>query len=165
MTDELNIKIRRQNRRSMMMRPIPGGAEVFIPHYFDEHDKEVQTFIKKALKKLEKHMKDLPPEKTSRTQIMKFVEDYAQKMGVQASRVQMRDMTRKWGSCSSKGTITLNTRLMWLEPPIAEYVVCHELAHLIELNHSKKFWSLVEKHMPDYLQRLDALRVAEKGLW
>ena len=110
-------------------------------------------------------MPEVPPEKTSRQKIREMVNTYATKMGVKPKRVQFRDMRRKWGSCSSKGTVTLNSHLTWLEPDIAEYVVCHEVAHLIELNHSKQFWALVEQHMPDYEARLSRLREIEGTLW
>lgn len=158
------IKIYRQNRRNLMMRPTPGAIEVYIPHQLDENDTLVKDFIAQGLKKFGDKVPDVPPEKTSRKVIKAMVKDYAQRMGVKASRVQFRDMRRKWGSCSSKGTVTLNARLTWLDADLAEYIVCHELAHLIELNHSKKFWAIVEQHMPDYRARLNELRRTEKTL-
>lgn len=56
----------------------------------------------------------------------------------------------KWGSCSSKRSIMFSTRLLLLPPKAIEYVIIHELAHLKEMNHSKKFWQWVESAMPDY---------------
>lgn len=165
MPEKYTIKIRRQNRSSMLMRPVPGGVEVFIPHFFTEDHPEVQKFIQQGLPQVQDHIGDIPPEKTSRQQIMEMVADYESRMGVRASRVTLREMKRKWGSCSSKGSITLNTHLMWLEPAIVEYVVCHELAHLIELNHSDRFWALVERYMPDYEQRLADLKAVEQIMW
>jgi predicted metal-dependent hydrolase len=159
------LKIFRQNRQNMMMRAVPGAIEVYIPHQLDENHRLVQDFIAKGLKQLDGKIPAIPDEKTSRTSIEAMVYDYAARLGVMASRVQFRDMRRKWGSCSSKGTITLNTRLTWLEASLAEYIVCHELAHLIELNHSKAYWAIVEKHMPDYKARIKQLRAAEKSLW
>jgi predicted metal-dependent hydrolase len=161
----MDIKIFRQNRRSLMMRPIPGAVEVYIPLQLNENDALVQDFIAKGLKKLDGRIPEIPPEKTSLQIIRGFVDTYAAKFGVQPTRIQFRDMRRKWGSCSSKGTVTLNSRLAWLDPELAEYVVCHELAHLLELNHSKKFWSLMEQHMPDYAERRHQLREVEKTLW
>lgn len=158
------IKIYRQNRRNLMMRPVPGKIEVYIPYQLSAEDPLVQDFIAQGLQKIGDDIPAIPPEKTSRQQIKAMVKAYAERLDVQASRVQFRDMRRKWGSCSSKGTVTLNTRLTWLAPHLAEYIVCHELAHLIELNHSKHFWSLVEQHMPDYQTRLQDLRQIEKSL-
>jgi len=160
-----DIKIYRQNRRNLMMRPVPGAIEVFIPYQLDEQDPLVQDFIAKGLKKFDGSVPDIPPEITTKASIRKMVKDYAKQMGVKASRIQFRDMRRKWGSCSSKGTVTLNSRLTWIEAHLAEYIVCHELAHLIELNHSKKFWAIVEQYMPDYKKRMKELRQVEKNLW
>jgi len=147
------------------MRALPGVVEVYIPHQIDENDRLVQDFVAKGLKKLGDNLPELPPELTSRDQIRAMVADYAPRMGVNPTRIQFREMTRKWGSCSSKGTVTLNSRLTWLDADLAEYIVCHELAHLIELNHSKRFWAIVEQHMPDYKARLQHLRTVEKTLW
>lgn len=158
------IKIYRQNRRNLMMRPTVGALEVYIPYQLTKNDKLVQDFIAQGIAKFGDNVPEIPADITSRKAIKVMVKDYAKRLGVKASRVQFRDMRRKWGSCSSKGTITLNTRLTWLHADLAEYIVCHELAHLIELNHSKKFWAIVEQHMPDYKARLKELRRTEKTL-
>ncbi|MEM9954097.1 MAG: M48 family metallopeptidase [Chloroflexota bacterium] len=158
------IKIYRQKRHNLMMRPTVGMVEVYIPYQLSADHPDVQAFIKKGLAQFGDNIPEAPPERTSQKAIKAMVKDYAQRLNVKASRVQFRDMRRKWGSCSSKGTVTLNSRLTWLDAHLAEYIVCHELAHLIELNHSKKFWKIVETHMPDYRARLDELRRVEKTL-
>jgi len=56
----------------------------------------------------------------------------------------------KWGSCSSDGNINLSTRLLLTPPEVQDYVILHELSHLVELNHSDRFWNLVARFMPDY---------------
>jgi len=58
-----------------------------------------------------------------------------------------------WGSCSSKGNVNLSTRLLFAPKPVQDYVILHELAHLVELNHSERFWALVERFMPDYKEK------------
>lgn len=55
-----------------------------------------------------------------------------------------------WGSCSAHGNVNLSTRLLFAPPDVQDYVILHELAHLVELNHSDRFWALVERYMPDY---------------
>ncbi|MEO1289912.1 MAG: YgjP-like metallopeptidase domain-containing protein, partial [Chloroflexota bacterium] len=129
-------------------------------HIIDIYD----GFIEEGLRKLGDDVPPMPEDKTDRATIKAMVKDYAQRMEVKATRVQFRDMRRKWGSCSSKGTVTLNSRLTWLDAELAEYIVCHELAHLKELNHSKKFWHVVETYMPDYDARRKRLREIEKTL-
>ena len=65
--------------------------------------------------------------------------------------LKIRRMKGKWGICNiTNKTITLNQELIKLEPECLEYVIYHELAHLIHHNHSKNFWALVEKYIPDY---------------
>lgn len=158
---DVNVTIRRQHRRSLMMRVVPGGVEVYIPHWMNPRSREVQAFIRKGLAKLEDQIPAVPAEQTTTEEIHAMVAEWTQRLGVSPGRVQLRDMRRKWGSCSSRGTITLNTRLCWMPPHLVEYIVCHELAHLVELNHSKAFWKLVARHMPDYDRRKAELRQRE----
>lgn len=66
--------------------------------------------------------------------------------------VRLKYNTSNWGSCSNDGNINLSTRLLFAPPVVIDYVIIHELAHLIELNHSPRFWALVEKAMPTYRQ-------------
>lgn len=148
-----NIKIRRQKRKTVMMRPIPGGFEVFIPHWMRDNDPQLKGIIADGLKKLEPHAIDVPDVQTTEREIRALVEVWSRKLGVKASRVQFRQMRRKWGSCSSRGTVTLNRALTWLPFHLAEYVVVHELVHLRELNHGKGFHALMKKHLPDYKER------------
>lgn len=63
-----------------------------------------------------------------------------------------------WGSCSGKGNINLSTRLLLAPEDVIDYVMIHELAHLIQANHSKKFWDIVESIMPDYEEKISWLR-------
>lgn len=74
------------------------------------------------------------------------------------SEVRIRHMKTQWGSCSSRGVITLNTALLCVEPELFEYVVVHELAHRIHHNHSARFWNAVEKGDPQYVEHRKKLR-------
>ncbi len=64
-----------------------------------------------------------------------------------------------WGSCSRAGNVNLSTRLLFAPIPVQDYVILHELAHLIEMNHSDRFWALVERHMPNYQEAEKWLKV------
>ena len=75
---------------------------------------------------------------------------YAQQLGVTYDRIRIANQKTRWGSCSSKGTLSFNWRLMLAPPKVLEYVVVHEVCHLKEMNHSPGFWKLVEEFMPDY---------------
>lgn len=156
-----NIKIRKQERKTLMMRPVPGGFEVFIPRWLKPNNPQVRAFIESGLKKFGGKAPVIPATQTSKETILTMVDLWAQRMGVQPGRVQFRTMTRKWGSCSSITNITLNTRLVWLPAHLAEYVVVHELAHLKVFNHGSEFKALMAQHLPDFAAReteLDAIR-------
>ena len=71
---------------------------------------------------------------------------------VTLSRVAVRNQRSRWGSCSAKKTVSLNWRLIQTPPFVLDYIILHELMHLREMNHSRRFWTQVEKVCPDYLQ-------------
>ncbi len=72
------------------------------------------------------------------------------KMQLSASKVSYRKTKRQWGSCSYKNAISLNTFLLMLPINLADYIIVHELAHITHKNHSKDFWNLVSKYIPNY---------------
>ena len=78
--------------------------------------------------------------------------------------IHIRDQKTRWASCSVKGSLNFNWRLMMLEPPLTEYIVVHELAHLTEMNHSPAFWDVVERALPDMRQRRQRLKEVEKSV-
>lgn len=69
------------------------------------------------------------------------------------SRISVREQKTRWGSCSSKGTLSFNWKLMLAPPAILDYVIVHELCHLAHMNHSERFWSCVATILPDYKER------------
>lgn len=78
--------------------------------------------------------------------------------------VSIRDQRTRWGSCSSAKNINLNQKLLFLPPDLVDYIVIHELCHTVQMSHSKNFWNLVGKYLPDYLERRKRLRVYEKEI-
>ena len=81
------------------------------------------------------------------------VRKYSDIMGVKCGRIKITSARRRFGSCNSNGNICFSYRLMLSPEAAREYVVVHELAHLSEMNHSPRFYKIVEKYMPDYKQR------------
>ena len=78
------------------------------------------------------------------------VRRFAPLIGVSYGGITIRNQKSRWGSCSSKRNLNFNCLLMLAPPEQRDYVVVHELCHLKEMNHSKRFWSEVEKVLPDY---------------
>jgi predicted metal-dependent hydrolase len=71
----------------------------------------------------------------------------AMKLGVKVARVKVADDRFRWGSCTPSGTVTVNWRLVKAPVGVADYVIVHELAHLLEANHGGNFWSIVRSHV------------------
>ena len=67
------------------------------------------------------------------------------------NKINIKNQKTRWGSCSKKGNLNFNYKIALLPQRVADYIIVHELCHLQEFNHSQKFWTLVSKVMPDYL--------------
>jgi predicted metal-dependent hydrolase len=78
------------------------------------------------------------------------VGEYLRRVATHAPSVRLSNARSEWGSCNAKGEIRLNWRLVQLPPRLAEYVVAHEVAHIVELNHSPRFWAVVEALLPGH---------------
>jgi len=71
-------------------------------------------------------------------------------MGVRYQSLKLTGASTRWGSCTREGTVRINWRLVMAPPPIADYVIVHELAHLVQLDHSPSFWRIVQSAAPDW---------------
>jgi predicted metal-dependent hydrolase len=89
---------------------------------------------------------------------------YAAQLGVSYSSMTLSSAGTRWGSCTVDGSIRLNWRLIHFSLPLIDYVVAHELAHLLEMNHSPRFWATVESVYPDYDGAKAALRKRSQEL-
>lgn len=86
----------------------------------------------------------------------------AEALGIPApEKLTVREMKSRWGSCSGRGRITLNLRLIQVEADLIDYVILHELCHLKELNHSKRFYVLMTRILPDWKDKWHALNRSE----
>ena len=86
------------------------------------------------------------------------VAQFALRMGLTCRSVRITDAKERWGSCNAAGSLNFAWRLVMAPPPVIDYVIVHELAHLVEMNHSRRFWGRVGRILPDYAQRRKWLR-------
>jgi len=166
MTDK--IEIIRSNRRTIAVE-IKSDCRVIVRAPAKMRDADVQRFIAEKSDWIEKHL-ELAQERRQHVSerftdaelheladaaledLPKRVEKYAARIGVTVGRVTIRNQKSRWGSCSSKGNLNFNCLLMLCPEEVRDYVVVHELCHRKELNHSPRFWSEVERVMPNYAE-------------
>lgn len=90
--------------------------------------------------------------------LLKKCRYFAERMGVSYGTVTVREQKTRWGSCSAKGNLNFNWKLTLMPEEILDYLVVHELAHRVEMNHSPAFWAVVAEEIPDYKTRREWLR-------
>ena len=90
-----------------------------------------------------------------------LLEQLSRSTGLDYKKISIRSQKTRWGSCSSSGTISLNDQLLFVDRASAEYLMVHELCHRRHMNHSPKFWQLVEFHCPNYREHEAALTRAK----
>lgn len=141
--------------------------------------KDIMAVVEKHRNWIEKKIYEIPvvdeSDKFTAEELAQMVEDtkkklsvmipkYSLSMGVNPNRITIRNQRTRWGSCSSKGNLNFNCLLSLVPERVMEYVVVHELAHLIEMNHSKRFWKIVEEIIPDYKEQKRWLKENGDGL-
>lgn len=89
----------------------------------------------------------------ARDRITPAAERYAAALGHRIARIAFRDTVSRWGSCSSRGTLSFSWRLAMAPPEVQDYVAAHEAAHLVEMSHAPRYWAVVARLMPDYAER------------
>lgn len=107
--------------------------KLFIPKKLLTKEDLYAFFLEQALEKIPKRVNEL-----------------SKSLNITFNRLKVKDLKRRWGSCSSLKNINLSWRLILLPNIIMDYVIIHELCHLTIMNHSREFWSLVEKRFPQY---------------
>jgi predicted metal-dependent hydrolase len=141
-------------------------SEREIERFITEHSEWIEKHLKKSRERIEKAKKvrrltDAEIEVLTERAKMVFAErvaHYAPLIGVDYAKITVRRQKMRWGSCSSKGNLNFNYRLMLAVPEVIDYVVVHEMCHLLHMNHSKEFWYSVEQILPDYKSRKQWLK-------
>ena len=102
--------------------------------------------------------------KLAKLDINEKVQYFAGRLSVKPTAVKINSAKTRWGSCSAKKSLNFSWRLIMADDDVIDYVVVHELAHIIELNHSNRFWSIVEGILPDYKENQKRLKELQRKL-
>jgi predicted metal-dependent hydrolase len=110
-----------------------------------------QRRLQRPRLRLDPHsVSELEGRRAARELVSMLVEEEAALLDVEVNRIQIRDQRTRWGSCSAAGNLSFNWRLVLAPFDVLDYVVVHEVCHLREPNHSRRFWKLVESRRPEW---------------
>lgn len=179
MAEEIPVSIVHSRRKTMAIQVTRDGrvvvrcpmrvSEGTAMAFAKSHEEWIEKHYRETKERLAHQVSYTPEQvKEYRTQAAKILTErtayWAERMGVTYGRITIREQVTRWGSCSSRGNLNYNWKLVLVPEELLDYVVVHELAHRREMNHSKRFWEIVEKEMPDYRQRRKALKGYENQI-
>jgi len=138
-----------------------GDLLLILPKSYENHEGLIEkhkdwlykkeSIIKSALKhSQEKNIELRRTDEEFRGMVFSQVEDVSKKMRLNINKIYFRRMKSKWGSCSPRKNLTINTLLKHLPPNLIEYVIFHEMVHLIEKKHNERFWDIISRRFPNY---------------
>ena len=166
----MKVTVIRSNRKTVAIQ-VNSDLSVTVRAPRSASEKDIEEILKKKEAWISKHIEKMkktkerfeaePTEKLTREKVIALAEEalkviparveyFARVIGVTYGKITIRNQKTRWGSCSSKGNLNFNCLLMLAPPEVLDYVVVHELCHRKQMNHSKAFWSEVEKVLPDY---------------
>jgi predicted metal-dependent hydrolase len=168
--DEL-VEVRRSRRARRWTLSVPWGAPTLmtapawmtqdeIERVVEEHREWIAAERAKQRPQLRldpRYVSEAEARRAVRELVAMLIDEEAPELGVEVKRVHVRDQRSRWGSCSTRGTLSFNWRLVLAPFEVLDYVVVHELCHLREANHSRRFWRLVEGRRPGWRTQRDWL--------
>ncbi len=148
---------------SLTVRAPKKTPKTVIDSFLKKHTEWIEKHLSKEKERSEKICSLTDEEiKILKRDAKKYLEEktkyFSNIMGLKYGRITITSAETRFGSCSSKGNISYSYRLMLYPEEAREYVVVHELSHLVEMNHSKKFYAIVERYLPDYKERRRMLK-------
>jgi predicted metal-dependent hydrolase len=162
------IRVSKRARHLRIEVPFGGPPVVVVPRgasraaadeFFRERRAWVARQVARQVPKLElPRLTETDGRRLARAEVTDVAEREAEELRVRFSRIRIGDQRSRWGSCSPKGVLSFNWRLVLAPFETLDYVVVHELCHLRVPNHSRRFWSLVESLRPDWREERDWLR-------
>lgn len=175
MSKEVKYSIRKSKRAKRMRLAVycDGSVVVTSPHgirqsIIERFVSDKKQWILKKLEFFEKtdgtkirtlSRKDyLENKDRARTLVLERLQVYKKIYDFPYNKVCIKNQKTRWGSCSGKRNLNINYKIIFLPAKLQDYIIVHELCHLQEFNHSRKFWNLVKKAIPDYLDIKKQLR-------
>ncbi len=166
LVEDIPVMVRKSRARCLRLTIGPGGEVRLSLPYFVSYKKGL-SFLQEKRQWITRKRKELASAPVSflrqggreefeecRDQALAVVTESLRKLqsryGISPKRIVIRNQRTRWGSCSRTGTISFNYRLLLLPERLRDYVLAHELCHLREFNHARRFWELVEETFPDY---------------
>ena len=165
----IDIQIIRSNRRTMALE-ITRTGEVVVRAPLHMAEADIRRFVDEKSSWLSKHLRKKEKQKEQLQNYGKYTDQeikkmitlakqvipskvayYARIMGVSYGRISIRVQKTRWGSCSREGNLNFNCLLVMTPEAVLDYVVVHELCHLLEMNLSTRFWAQVERVLPNYI--------------
>jgi hypothetical protein len=128
--------------------------------YLDREKKELWMYYKGEVcsSEIKKDLIEQWYRREAKRYLSDLAQKYSEKIPCTFGTIRIKNQKTCWGSCSSRGNLNFNWRIMMAPPEITEYLVVHELCHRLEMNHSDAFWSLVQQQIPDYKKRREWLK-------
>ena len=146
------IVVRPGKPTELVVRPRASEGEIdeALAHYLPWLEKQLAAASAPRLGLERLRLTEEQGRREAKARISLIVQSEVAALGVKHLRITVRDQISRWGSCSSKGALSFNWRLVLAPHDVLDYVVVHEVCHLIEHNHGPAFWKLVESRRPGY---------------
>jgi predicted metal-dependent hydrolase len=156
---EINYEVKYRNIKYPRLEFKSGELELILP--LDESPKDLiekhrnwivkkKNFIEECLKASNNKKLASRNDKEFREIVDKITVEISESLRVKVNRVLFRKMKTKWASCSPKKNLTINTLMRYLPRKLIEYIIYHELTHLIEKRHNERFWDIIEKKFKNF---------------
>lgn len=168
-SNKIEYKVRRSARAKRMRIAVycDGDVVVTVPKGFDLNlinrfvvqkkewvFRKIHEFLSSPLRSKRKRSKSdyIKSKDEAYILVRERMNFFNENYGFMYNRINIKDQKTRWGSCSRKGNLNFNYKILFLPAEIRDYIIVHELCHLKEFNHSKNFWNLVRHTVPNYME-------------